>query len=60
MAVREVLNMVEGKGKEEEKKPRGGRRKNAFGNSNSTFISKEIRDWARKESLNDKDFLRWK
>ena len=52
--------MTESKGKEEEKKTRGGRRKNAFGNSNSTFIAKEIRDWARKESLNDKDFLRWK
>jgi len=52
--------MVEDKEKGKELKPRGGRRKNAFGNSNSTFIAKEIRDWARKESLSDKDFLRWK
>ena len=39
----------EGKGKDKEKKPRGGRRKNAFGGQ-VKMVSNEIRDWAKKAS----------
>jgi hypothetical protein len=49
----EVLNMSEGKGKVEDKKPRGGRRKNAF-NNGGKYVSDEIRKWAREQSGSDR------
>jgi len=44
----EVLNMTESKGKEEEKKPRGGRRKNGWGSRVS--VSNEIYKFAKEAS----------
>ena len=45
--------MVEGKGKEEEKKPRGGRRKNGWGSR--PMVSNEVWKFAKEASAIGKE-----